>query len=57
MQGASIAEVSRSLICVYGAREFWKGSTMRLGRLPLSGSVVFSVYEEVSAILSSGSHR
>jgi solute carrier family 25 (mitochondrial citrate transporter), member 1 len=44
----TIAEVYRE----YGARGFWKGSTMRLGRLILSGGIVFSVYEQVAAFLS-----
>jgi solute carrier family 25 citrate transporter 1 len=30
---------------------------MRLGRLLLSGGIVFSVYEEVSAVLSPGTHK
>jgi len=34
-----------------GIRGFWSGSTMRLGRLVLSGGIVFSVYEQVSAVL------
>jgi solute carrier family 25 citrate transporter 1 len=38
-----------------GVRGFWKGSTMRLGRLILSGGIVFSVYEQVAALLSSRS--
>lgn len=30
-----------------GLRTFWRGSTMRLGRLVLSGGIVFSIYEKV----------
>jgi solute carrier family 25 citrate transporter 1 len=30
-----------------GVRTFWRGSTMRLGRLVLSGGIVFSIYEKV----------
>lgn len=30
-----------------GMRCFWSGSTMRLGRLVLSGGIVFSIYEKV----------
>ena len=37
-----------------GIRGFWKGSTMRLGRLVLSGGIVFSVYESVVTLLSPG---
>ncbi|KAJ5627856.1 Mitochondrial carrier protein [Penicillium lividum] len=55
--GAGIVEASRSVMRDYGIRGFWKGSSMRLGRLLLSGGIVFSVYEEVSAILSPGTHR
>lgn len=57
VEGAGIVEASRSVIRDYGLRGFWKGSSMRLGRLLLSGGIVFSVYEEVAAILSSGTHR
>jgi solute carrier family 25 citrate transporter 1 len=57
VKGAGIAEASRSVIRDYGIRGFWKGSSMRLGRLLLSGGIVFSVYEEVAAILSPGSRR
>ncbi|KAJ5677232.1 uncharacterized protein N7477_002865 [Penicillium maclennaniae] len=57
VQGAGIVEASRSVIRDYGVRGFWKGSSMRLGRLLLSGGIVFSIYEEVSAILSLGIQR
>ncbi|KAJ5143304.1 Mitochondrial carrier protein [Penicillium bovifimosum] len=57
VNGAGIAEASRSVIRDYGISGFWKGSSMRLGRLLLSGGIVFSVYEEVAAILSPGSRR
>lgn len=35
-----------------GLRTFWKGATPRLGRLMLSGGIVFTVYEKVLYILS-----
>lgn len=57
VQGAGIVEASRSVIRDYGVRGFWKGSSVRLGRLLLSGGIVFSIYEEVSAILSIGTRR
>lgn len=57
VQGAGIGVAVRSVIRDYGVRGFWKGSSMRLGRLLLSGGIVFSVYEEVSAILSPQTHR
>jgi solute carrier family 25 citrate transporter 1 len=52
VQGAGIGEAARSVIRDYGIRGFWKGSSMRLGRLLLSGGIVFSVHEEVAAFLS-----
>ncbi|KAI9037764.1 uncharacterized protein KD926_000027 [Aspergillus affinis] len=51
VQGASIAEAARSVVRDYGVQGFWKGSTMRLGRLLLSGGIVFSVYEEMAALI------
>ncbi|OQE10705.1 hypothetical protein PENFLA_c081G06174 [Penicillium flavigenum] len=57
VQGVGVVEASRSVIRDYGVRGFWKGSSMRLGRLLLSGGIVFSVYEEVATILSPGTHR
>lgn len=57
VQGASITEASRSVIRDHGIRGFWKGSSMRLGRLLLSGGIVFSVYEEVADMLSPGTHK
>jgi len=50
-QGASFAEAVWSVVRDHGLRGFWKGSTMRLGRLLLSGGIVFSVYEEMASIL------
>ena len=50
-QGASFAEAFQSEVRDHGLRGFWKGSTMRLGRLVLSGGIVFSVYEETASIL------
>ena len=37
-----------------GIKGFWSGSTMRLGRLELSGGIVFTVYENVAALLTGG---
>jgi solute carrier family 25 citrate transporter 1 len=53
VHGAGIGEAVQSVIRDHGVRGFWKGSSMRLGRLLLSGGIVFSVYEEVSAFLIS----
>ena len=53
VKGVGIIEAARSVIQDHGIRGFWKGSSMRLGRLLLSGGIVFSVYEQVSQLLSS----
>jgi solute carrier family 25 (mitochondrial citrate transporter), member 1 len=34
-----------------GIHGFWKGSTVRLGRLVFSGGIVFSAYEQVVHLL------
>ncbi|KAJ9489462.1 hypothetical protein VN97_g3826 [Penicillium thymicola] len=57
VQGAGIGEACQSVIHECGIRGVWKGSSMRLGRLLLSGGFLFSVYEEVAAILSPGTNR
>lgn len=50
--GAGTAEAFRMVLLERGVRGFWSGSTMRLGRLVLSGGIVFTVYEKVSSLLS-----
>jgi len=40
----------RDVFSTSGVRGFWRGSTMRLGRLVLSGGIVFTVYENVVSI-------
>ncbi|KAF6824838.1 tricarboxylate transporter [Colletotrichum musicola] len=50
-RGASTAEAFRMVLSERGIRGFWSGSTMRLGRLILSGGIVFTVYEKVSGLL------
>lgn len=50
-KGASTGEAFRQILTQRGVRGFWSGSTMRLGRLILSGGIVFSVYEQVSGML------
>lgn len=57
IQGAGTVEACQSVIRDYGIRVVWKGGSMRLGRLLLGGGIVFSVYGEVAAILSPGTHR
>lgn len=51
-KGATTAEAFRGILAQKGIRGFWSGSTMRLGRLVLSGGIVFTVYEQVSSLLS-----
>lgn len=51
VQGAGLAEAVQGVVHDYGVRGFWKGSSMRLGRLLLSGGIVFSVYEKMTFLL------
>ncbi|KAH8590540.1 mitochondrial carrier domain-containing protein [Bisporella sp. PMI_857] len=46
-KGAKTIDALRSIIQEYGVQGFWKGSTMRLLRLVVSGGIVFSVYEQI----------
>lgn len=50
-KGESLATAIRNVLAENGVRGFWKGSSMRLGRLVLSGGIVFSVYEQISGVL------
>ncbi|KAE9579697.1 hypothetical protein CGMCC3_g4163 [Colletotrichum fructicola] len=50
-KGASTTEAFRLVLAERGVRGFWSGSTMRLGRLVLSGGIVFTVYEKVASLL------
>lgn len=52
VEGKSISEALRGVVQERGLRGFWSGSTMRLGRLLLSGGIVFSVYERISSLLT-----
>ncbi|KAI9376518.1 mitochondrial carrier domain-containing protein [Aspergillus egyptiacus] len=52
-KGASTTEALRDVLKDGGVRAFWRGSTMRLGRLILSGGIVFTVYENVVVLLNS----
>lgn len=51
VQGAGLAKAVQGVVHDYGVRGFWKGSSMRLGRLLLSGGIVFSVYEKMTFLL------
>ncbi|THY29747.1 hypothetical protein D6D01_03451 [Aureobasidium pullulans] len=46
-QGETLLRAVRGVYSDGGARAFWKGSGPRLGRLLLSGGIVFSVYERI----------
>jgi solute carrier family 25 citrate transporter 1 len=48
--GASTVKALTSVLRDSGVRGLWRGSTMRLGRLVLSGGIVFSVYEKVVSV-------
>lgn len=50
-KGAGIMEATKSIMLDYGIKGFWKGSTMRLGRTVFAGGILFTAYEQVSAIL------
>ncbi|KAI8908624.1 hypothetical protein PhCBS80983_g04313 [Powellomyces hirtus] len=59
MQGLDAkTQYRNSAHCLYrivteeGVRALWKGATPRLGRLIFSGGIVFTVYEQVVAVLA-----
>jgi solute carrier family 25 citrate transporter 1 len=54
-QGASTSVAFQNVLRETGIRGFWRGSTMRLGRLVFSGGIVFTVYEKIVGILSPAS--
>ncbi|KAL9130627.1 MAG: hypothetical protein Q9217_001241 [Psora testacea] len=49
--GASTVDAFRSILADDGVRGFWRGTTMRLGRTIFSGGILFTVYEQVAAII------
>lgn len=53
-KGQGTVEAATSVWRDSGIKGFWSGSTMRLGRLVLSGGIVFTVYENVAALLTGG---
>ncbi|EPE33864.1 Mitochondrial carrier [Glarea lozoyensis ATCC 20868] len=55
--GASTLQAFRSVIKDSGAMGFWRGSTMRLGRLVLSGGIVFTVYEQIVSIVTAARQK
>lgn len=50
-KGEGMLVAIRGVLLQDGVRGFWKGSSMRLGRLIFSGGIVFSVYEQIAAQL------
>ncbi|UPL02861.1 hypothetical protein LCI18_013795 [Fusarium solani-melongenae] len=50
-KGATTVEAFRQVLRDGGTRGFWSGSSMRLGRLILSGGIVFTAYENVASLL------
>lgn len=50
-RGEGVATAVSNVLREHGVRGFWRGSSMRLGRLVLSGGIVFSVYEQVAGVL------
>lgn len=48
---SSTMNAIRDIFVTSGIRGYWRGSTMRLGRLVLSGGIVFTVYENVVALV------
>ncbi|KAF4973714.1 hypothetical protein FSARC_103 [Fusarium sarcochroum] len=50
-KGATMVEAFQQVLRDGGVRGFWSGSTMRLGRLILSGGIVFTAYENIASLL------
>ncbi|KAL8710423.1 MAG: hypothetical protein Q9220_005024 [cf. Caloplaca sp. 1 TL-2023] len=51
-KGSSTVDAFRSILADDGIRGFWRGTTMRLGRTVFSGGILFTVYEQVAALLN-----
>lgn len=51
-EGASTVEAFKSILADGGVKGFWRGTTMRLGRTVFSGGILFTVYEQVAAVLT-----
>jgi solute carrier family 25 (mitochondrial citrate transporter), member 1 len=52
VKGAGVVEAFTSVTADFGVRGLWRGSTMRLGRTVLAGGILFSVYEQVAALIT-----
>lgn len=51
LAGMGVSAALRSIIQDHGIKGLWNGSSMRLGRLILSGGIVFTVYEKIQGVL------
>lgn len=51
-KGASTVEAFTSIMQDAGIKGFWRGTTMRLGRTIFSGGILFTVYEQVAAVVN-----
>jgi solute carrier family 25 citrate transporter 1 len=51
LNGMGTINSAQSIIKDFGVKGLWRGSTMRLGRLLLSGGIVFTVYEKTRGML------
>ncbi|KAL6793327.1 mitochondrial carrier [Trichoderma sp. SZMC 28013] len=51
LESSGTIAAARRIINDSGFRGLWRGSTMRLGRLLLSGGIVFTVYENTRGII------
>lgn len=51
-KGATTRDAFSGVLRESGISGLWRGSTMRLGRLVLSGGIVFTVYEHVVGLFS-----
>ncbi|KAJ6079743.1 hypothetical protein N7467_009496 [Penicillium canescens] len=51
LAGMGVGTALRSIIQDYGIKGLWSGSSMRLGRLLLSGGIVFTVYEKTQGVM------
>ncbi|KAF3069411.1 Tricarboxylate transport protein [Trichoderma lentiforme] len=56
LRSSGTIAAARSIINDYGFRGLWRGSTMRLGRLLLSGGIVFTVYENTREMIEAVLH-
>ncbi|KZT69800.1 tricarboxylate transport protein-like protein [Daedalea quercina L-15889] len=50
-RGATTLEAFKGILSDGGVRGFWRGTVMRLGRTICSGGILFTVYEQVAALL------